>query len=107
MNEENGVHGAVQYGETANAKAEKIIADIECDAVGFAPRGFDIKSSAERVDWIQQHWKSLFEQKFWVSRFLQGSPGVDSGVWGRHFPNTIMFNFRPDPHRYFDLHHTA
>lgn len=107
MNEENGVHGAVQYGETAKAKAEKIIAAIESDAGGFAPRGFDIKSSAERVDWIQQHWKPLFEQKFWVSRFLQGSPGVDSGVWGRHFPNTIMFNFRPDPHRYFDIHHTA
>src|SRR5690606_30688404 len=79
MNEENGVHGALQYGETAKANAEKIIAAIESDAGGFAPRGFDIKSSAERVNWIQQHWKPLFEQKFWVSRFLQGSPGVDSG----------------------------
>jgi carboxypeptidase Q len=107
MNEENGVHGASAYGQVAKDKNEQIVAAIESDAGGFAPRGFDIKASAERVAWIQEHWKPLFEQKFWVSRFLQGSPGVDSGVWGRHFPNTVMFNFRPDPHRYFDLHHTA
>lgn len=107
MNEENGVHGASAYGQVAKDNKEQIIAGIESDAGGFAPRGFDIKASAERVTWIQQHWKPLFEQKFWVSRFLQGSPGVDSGVWGQHFPNTVMFNFRPDPHRYFDLHHTA
>lgn len=107
MNEENGVHGAAAYGQIAKDKQEQIIAAIESDAGGFAPRGFDIKASADRVAWIQQHWKPLFEQKFWVSRFLQGSPGVDSGVWGKHFPNTVMFNFRPDPHRYFDLHHTA
>src|SRR5690606_17500113 len=96
MNEENGVHAATRYGGAA----------IESDAGGFAPRGFDIKSSAEKVAWIQQQWKPLFEQKFWVSRFFAGSPGVDSGVWGQHFPNTMMFNFRPDPHRYFDIHHT-
>lgn len=107
MNEENGVNGSMKYGEMAKAKNERIVAAIESDAGGFAPRGFDIKASAEQVQWIQKEWKPLFEEKFWVSRFLQGSPGVDSGVWGRHFPNTIMFNFRPDPHRYFDLHHTA
>ena len=107
MNEENGVHGARKYGEEAVANKENIIAAIESDAGGFAPRGFDIKASAEKVQWIQQNWKPLFEQRFWVSRFLQGSPGVDSGVWGTHFPNTLMFNFRPDPHRYFDIHHTA
>ncbi|TDS10956.1 M20/M25/M40 family metallo-hydrolase [Sphingobacterium paludis] len=107
MNEENGVQGSLKYGEMAKAKQEKIIAAIESDAGGFAPRGFDIKASAASVSWIQANWKPLFEQKFWVSRFLQGSPGVDSGVWGEHFPNTVMFNFRPDPHRYFDIHHTA
>lgn len=107
MNEENGVHGAVKYGKEAVEKQEKIIAAIESDAGGFAPRGFDIKASADAVNWMQYQWKPLFENKYWVSRFLQGSPGVDSGVWGVNFPNTIMFNFRPDPHRYFDLHHTA
>ncbi|GHE45808.1 M20/M25/M40 family metallo-hydrolase [Sphingobacterium griseoflavum] len=107
MNEENGVHGAVQYGERAKARSEKMVAAIESDAGGFAPRGFDIKASAAAVAWIQQQWKPLFEHKFWVSRFLQGSPGVDSGVWGEYFPQTVMFNFRPDPHRYFDIHHTA
>lgn len=107
MNEENGVNGSLKYGEMAKAKNEKIVVAIESDLGGFAPRGFDIKASAHEVAWIQQHWKPLFEEKFWVSRFLQGSPGVDSGVWGRHFPNTVMFNFRSDPHRYFDLHHTA
>lgn len=107
MNEENGVNGSLKYGEIAKEKNEKIIAAIESDLGGFAPRGFDIKASAEHVAWIQQQWKPLFEEKFWVSRFLKGSPGVDSGVWGRHFPNTVMFNFRSDPHRYFDLHHTA
>lgn len=107
MNEENGVHGALKYGERAKAKGEKLVAAIESDAGGFAPRGFDIKASASQVAAIQKEWKPLFEDKYWVSRFLQGSPGVDSGVWGRQFPNTVMFNFRPDPHRYFDLHHTA
>jgi len=107
MNEENGVNGSMKYGEVALAKNEKIIAAIESDAGGFAPRGFDIKASAEKVQWIQKQWKPLFEERFWVSRFLQGSPGVDSGIWGAHFPNTVMFNFRPDPHRYFDIHHTA
>jgi len=107
MNEENGVHGATKYGEEAAKKNENIVAAIESDAGGFAPRGFDIKASKQKVEWIQANWKPLFENKYWVSRFLQGSPGVDSGVWGNQFPNTIMFNFRPDPHRYFDLHHTA
>lgn len=107
MNEENGVHGALKYGEKAVENQERIVAAIESDAGGFAPRGFDIKASKEAVQWIQNEWKPLFEEKYWVSRFLEGAPGVDSGVWGRHFPNTVMFNFRPDPHRYFDLHHTA
>lgn len=106
MNEENGVHGAKQYGKEAIAKNEKIIAAIESDAGGFAPRGFDIKASVDAVSWMQNQWKPLFETNYWVSRFLKGSPGVDSGVWGDKFPNTMMFNFRPDPHRYFDLHHT-
>lgn len=107
MNEENGVHGARTYGDVAEQKKEQIVAAIESDAGGFAPRGFDIKASAVQVKAIQDRWKPLFENRFWVSRFLQGSPGVDSGVWGRQFPNTVMFNFRPDPHRYFDIHHTA
>lgn len=106
MNEENGVHGATRYGELAAKNKEKIIAAIESDAGGFAPRGFDIKASRASVDWIQATWKPLFEQQYWVSRFLEGSPGVDSGIWAEQFPNTVMFNFRPDPHRYFDLHHT-
>lgn len=107
MNEENGVHGALAYGEEASTKKENIIAAIESDAGGFAPRGFDIKAPASAVSWMQEQWKPLFEEDYWVSRFLAGSPGVDSGVWGRKFPSTMMFNFRPDPHRYFDLHHTA
>ncbi|WP_437922086.1 M20/M25/M40 family metallo-hydrolase [Sphingobacterium sp. LRF_L2] len=106
MNEENGVQGSLKYGEIAKSKGEQIVAAIESDAGGFSPRGFDIKSSAEALHWIQTQWKPLFEEKFWVSRFLQGSPGVDSGIWGQYFPNTVMFNFRPDPHRYFDIHHT-
>ncbi|TDQ76941.1 Zn-dependent M28 family amino/carboxypeptidase [Sphingobacterium yanglingense] len=107
MNEENGVHGASQYGLQSKQKGEQLIAAIESDAGGFAPRGFDIKGGPEAVAWIQRSWKPLFEESYWVSRFLPGSPGVDSGVWGKHYPGALMFNFRPDPHRYFDLHHTA
>lgn len=107
MNEENGVHGATQYGLHAVERKEKLVAAIESDAGGFAPRGFDIKGGAEAVSWIQTYWKPLFEDTYWVSRFLQGGPGVDSGVWGKYYPKALMFNFRPDPHRYFDLHHTA
>lgn len=107
MNEENGVHGASQYGLQSKEKQEHLIAAIESDAGGFAPRGFDIKGSPAAVSWIHDHWKPLFEHSYWVSRFLPGSPGVDSGVWGKYYPEALMFNFRPDPHRYFDLHHTA
>lgn len=107
MNEENGVHGAIQYGVEAQRKNEQQIVAIESDAGGFSPRGFDIKASQDAVSWMVNTWKPLFEQKYWVSRFLAGSPGVDSGVWGSKFPNTTMFNLRPDPHRYFDVHHTA
>lgn len=106
MNEENGVHGARAYGKEAINNKENIIAAIESDAGGFAPRGFDIKANDDALWWMQNQWKPLFEQQYWVSRFLKGEPGVDSGVWGTNYPNTIMFNFRPDPHRYFDLHHT-
>lgn len=106
MNEENGVHGAIKYGEEAVKNKENIIAAIESDAGGFAPRGFDIHSTESSLKYIQHNWKPLFDDKYWVSRFLKGSPGVDSGVWGTRFPNAIMFNFRPDPHRYFDLHHS-
>lgn len=106
MNEENGVHGAIEYGKQAVENQEKIIAAIESDAGGFAPRGFDIKGSDKSIRYITEQWKPLFERKYWVSRFLKGSPGVDSGVWGEKYPEAIMFNFRPDPHRYFDLHHS-
>lgn len=107
MNEENGVHGASQYGLNAHWKKENLVAAIESDAGGFAPRGFDIKGGLDAVHWIQTNWKPLFEENYWVSRFLQGGAGVDSGVWGKYYPKALMFNFRPDPHRYFDLHHTA
>lgn len=106
MNEENGVHGAIEYGKKAIENGEEIIAAIESDAGGFAPRGFDIKGRDQSIEYITENWKPLFEKKYWVSRFLKGSPGVDSGVWGEKYPEAIMFNFRPDPHRYFDLHHS-
>lgn len=106
MNEENGVHGASQYGLQSKERNENLIAAIESDAGGFAPRGFDIKATQEAVQWIQSYWKPLFEKSYWVSRFLEGNPGVDSGVWGKYYTKALMFNFRPDPHRYFDLHHT-
>src|SRR5690606_11001748 len=47
MNEENGVHGASQYGFAATVKKENLIAAIESDAGGLAPRGFDIKGKSE------------------------------------------------------------
>ena len=105
MNEENGVTGSIEYGERALEKGEDLIAAIESDAGGFAPRGFNIHSNASQLAFIQANWQPLFEP-YLVHYFKKGSPGVDSGVWGKHFPDAIMFNFKPDPHRYFGLHHS-
>ncbi len=106
MNEENGTMGAKAYALASNKNKEKHIAAIESDEGGFAPRGFGIDAEDDIID---KHVKSI---KKWDSLLApyyltleRGGSGAD--IDALKSQGGAMIGFKPDPQRYFTLHHTA
>lgn len=104
MNEENGARGGVKYAELAKAKNETHIAALESDAGGFTPRGFSFEHTAALVAKVNTSWKSLLEP-YGAAQLTVGPGGTDIGPL-RAMPGIVLIGFRPDPQRYFDIHHT-
>lgn len=105
MNEENGLRGGLKYAEFAKQNKEKHIAAIESDEGGFSPRGFTIEDSPSATAQIAK-WRYLFEP-YKVTDLLSGSGGADIGPLKNAVPGIVLIGLKPDPHRYFDIHHAS
>jgi len=103
MNEENGLKGGLAYNDSSIANKEEHILAIESDAGGFSPRGFGLAMDESKRRQIQSY-RNLF-MPFGVYDFEHTEGGADiSYLQKRGVP---CAGLRPDPQRYFDLHHTA
>ena len=103
MNEENGLRGATKYAELAEKNQEKHLFALESDAGGFSPRGFTLdmpETSRKKV----QSWLPVFEPLN-VHYLRAGGGGADINPLKKL--GTGLAGLRPDPQRYFDLHHAA
>lgn len=103
MNEENGLKGGAAYNDSSLAKKEEHILAIESDAGGFSPRGFGLAMPEEKREHIRS-FRELFLQ-YGVYDFEHTEGGADISYLQRR--GVPCAGLRPDPQRYFDLHHTA
>lgn len=102
MNEENGLRGGSEYARLSSVNKEKHVAAIESDAGGFTPRGFGI-SADESVRKKITGWRPLLEP-YGLTDFKGESGGADIEPLAEQ--GVPLFEFLPDPQRYFSYHHT-
>ncbi|CAN0174151.1 unnamed protein product [Chrysoparadoxa australica] len=103
MNEENGNMGGKTYATWAKANGDNIIAAIESDRGGFAPRGFDLDGPNEYLTLLQS-FETIFEP-YGLHRFEKGFGGVDISPLKAEYEGIPLFGFAVDSQRYFDFHH--
>jgi hypothetical protein len=108
MNEENGNMGGKGYAQKAKKSGENHVLAIESDRGGFSPRGFNIKSDSNKIEFVRQ-FKSILEE-YGLHHFEQGYAGVDISplATDENIVNSdlIMMGLVPDSQRYFDYHHS-
>jgi len=103
MNEENGLKGGLAYNDSALARKEEHILAIESDAGGFSPRGFGLAMEESKRRQIRSYRKLFLP--YGVYDFEREEGGADISPMQRR--GVACAGLRPDPQRYFDLHHTA
>lgn len=101
MNEENGLRGGVKYADLAKQNNEKHIAAVESDNGGFTPKGFGVVGRPEQKAKIQT-WKELLAP-YSLHEIGPGGGGADIGPLAQS--GTVLFGYKPDSQRYFDVHH--
>lgn len=104
MNEENGNMGGKTYATWAKDNGDNIIAAIESDRGGFAPRGFQCDGTAEQVALLQSF--EVFLSPYDLHVFEKGYGGVDISPLKNNFEGIPLFGLVPDSQRYFDVHHS-
>ena len=105
MNEENGLAGGNAYAKASNKQGEFHLAAIESDLGGFTPRGFGCSAS----DDVFKPYLAKFQafEKFldpYDLHLKAGGGGADIGPLKSQ--GGLLIGLRPDPQRYFDIHHT-
>lgn len=100
-NEENGLKGAIKYGEYSAVHKEKHVAAIESDRGVFEPRGFYVEAESEIIGKMEEWLPLLMETKIdWIKK---GGSGADiSRIKG----TSAKIGFAPDDQKYFDYHHS-
>lgn len=101
MNEENGLRGGVKYADLAKQNNEKHIAAVESDNGGFTPKGFGVVGRPDQKAKIQT-WKELLAP-YSLHEIGPGGGGADIGPLAQS--GTVLFGYKPDSQRYFDVHH--
>jgi len=84
-------------------KNEKHFFALESDAGGFTPRGFSFDTSEKEFKSIKK-FEELFKD-YGMNNFFIGGSGADIGPLKDGL--VILAGLRPDPQRYFDVHHAA
>jgi hypothetical protein len=102
-NEENGLRGGNKYANESRLKNEKHFFALESDAGGFTPRGFSFDTSEKEFKSIKK-FEDLFKD-YGMNNFFLGGSGADIGPLKDGL--VILAGLRPDPQRYFDVHHAA
>lgn len=103
MNEENGNMGGRSYAKIVKEEGQNIIAALESDRGGFAPRGFSCDGTPEQVEWLESIENNFAPYDLHV--FEKGYGGVDIGPLKTEYEGIPLFGFVPDSQRYFDFHH--
>jgi carboxypeptidase Q len=103
MNEENGLRGGVKYADLAKQNNEKHIAAVESDNGGFTPKGFGVVGKPDQKAKIQT-WKDLLAP-YSLHEIGPGGGGADIGPLAQS--GTVLFGYKPDSQRYFDVHHAS
>lgn len=102
MNEESGTRGARAYHDTHEGEMPDHILALESDSGSFSPRGFTGNANPEALV-ILREIVALMEHAG-IYKMDPGYGGVDISPMIKH--GVINVGLRPDPHRYFDLHHS-
>jgi carboxypeptidase Q len=106
-NEENGVAGARAYAKDHAAELPNIVAAIETDSGGFAPKGFSIDAkdpaAATRAKGRLAELATLLAP-IHATRVLIGGHGTDVSPMAPG--GAIVGSLDVDGRTYFDIHHT-
>ncbi|MBI5730996.1 MAG: M20/M25/M40 family metallo-hydrolase [Ignavibacteriales bacterium] len=101
INEENGLHGGIEYGKYSSVSSEINLAGIESDRGAFTPRGFSATTDSLSLMKMQS-WLSVLN-KADIEWIRKGGSGGDVG----QIKNAkALFGYVPDDQRYMDLHHS-
>jgi carboxypeptidase Q len=103
MAEEFGGLGAEEYANQAKAKGEKHFAAIESDSGGFAPLGFGVSGSDQKVAAVKRFAPYL--GLFHADSIEKGGGGTDIEPLAP--TGTVIIGYRPVSTHYFDFHHSA
>lgn len=102
MNEENGLAGGRAYYDLHRKDMNRHVMALESDRGGFTPRGFT--TDANRAAFATLTEIAQLFKGFGADRVERGGGGADIGPMRRS--GVPLVGYKPDPHRYFDLHHS-
>lgn len=103
MNEENSGTGAAAYAAYSKTSKEKLIAAIESDSGGFAPRGFSTSLKGRRAARLQA-WLPALRLSEVDHMTSGGEGGADVEPLGPL--GAALFGLEVENQRYFDYHHS-
>ncbi len=102
MNEESGLRGGRAYYKAHLNEMDKHVLALESDSGGFTPRGFTTNADKEARVILEEIAKLLVNAG--AGKVIAGGGGADISPMGAS--GVILMGYRPDSHRYFDLHHS-
>jgi Zn-dependent M28 family amino/carboxypeptidase len=101
-NEENGTRGAKAYIKHHADELDRHVLALESDSGVFTPRGFRSNANPAAREILQAICDLMANTG--AGHVRPGSGGADVNHMGPF--GTILVGYDPDPHRYFDLHHS-
>jgi len=102
MNEENGLRGGRAYRADHADELDRHVLALESDSGGFVPRGFTTNANPEAFA-ILESIVGLLEPAG-AGTLWPGGGGADISPMAPH--GVVLVGLKPDPQRYFDLHHS-
>ena len=103
MNEENGLRGGKRHAELVAEKNEQVIVALEADSGSFGPKGFSSTGPDNQQQKLMS-WASYFKP-YHIWDFGRPGGGADIGPLAK--TGTFLIGMNPNPHKYFNYHHTA
>ena len=102
MNEENGLGGGRAFYEQHAGELERVVMALESDSGSFAPRSFTTDANPDAFAILQAATRLMGE--WGIAPAQPGGGGADIGPMKA--AGVVLVGLRPDPQRYFGLHHS-